>query len=473
LTNQNLKKISLYKIPGSYRDPAGYVYSLENKIYRIVNKFGKNNYEFAKNNKIIEESIDNKFLVESNELSLDETPEALKGLNGSYIIEHKKIPFISYPYEWSFSQLKDAALLHLKFQIFLLNKKAALKDASAYNIQFIGKKPVFIDLLSIKPYEEGEHWLGYRQFCEQFLNPLLLKSLKGMNFNNLYRGNLEGITSNELIKFLSFKDKFSINIQLHVIWHSKLINSTINQNEKNIKKYQNIKKLSLTSYRSILEQLYRWINKLHPLKEKSAWDNYATDNTYERKQIIQKKLIVSEFCLNNKPVSIIDLGCNTGEYSEVALNNGCSYAIGYDSDINAIEKSYINSKNKNLNLLPLFADISNPSPAQGWLQSERDGFLSRSKAEAVIALAFIHHLAIGKNIPLKDIINFITSISKKGLIEFVPKDDQTVKKMLISREDIFQEYNEENFFKLLNNFVKVKNVININGSGRKIIEFSS
>ena len=205
MTNQNLRKINLYKIPGSYRDPAGYVYSLENKIYRIVKKFGEKNYEFAKNNKIIEESINNKFLVQSNELSLDEIPKALRELDAKYFIEHKKIPFISYPYEWSFSQLKEAALLHLKYQIFLLNKKAALKDASAYNIQFLGNKPIFIDLLSIKPYEEGEHWLGYRQFCEQFLNPLLLKSLKGMDFNNLYRGNLEGVTSNELIKFLSFK----------------------------------------------------------------------------------------------------------------------------------------------------------------------------------------------------------------------------------------------------------------------------
>ena len=200
----------LKKNNGSYRDPAGEVYYYQNRIIRVVKKNGKKRYEFLKKNNLIEISIKNNFLVDSKEIN--NKTENFEVEDAEYYLEHKKIEYISYPYEWGFFQLKDAALHHLNFQIFLLKHGAVLIDASAYNIQFQNNKPIFIDLLSIKKYENGEYWTAHKQFCENFLNPLILKSKKGIDFNNWFRGNLEGISTKDINSILSFKDKLSFNI---------------------------------------------------------------------------------------------------------------------------------------------------------------------------------------------------------------------------------------------------------------------
>tara|TARA_B100000989_G_scaffold282383_1_gene247397 strand:- start:281 stop:985 length:705 start_codon:yes stop_codon:yes gene_type:complete len=214
---------------GSFRDPAGSIYYLNQKVFRKLSKEGEDRLKFITDNNILNESIKDQYLIKTSILDKNDINHKFKD---KLILEHEKIPFISYPYEWSFSQLKSAALHHLNFHLYLLEKGATLIDSSAYNIQFLGSKPIFIDVLSIKKYEEGEFWTGHKQFCENFLNPLVLSSKKGINFNNWFKGNLEGIETSEINKVLSFFDKFSYNIFVQIYLLDKL--------EKNAKKNKSL-----------------------------------------------------------------------------------------------------------------------------------------------------------------------------------------------------------------------------------------
>jgi len=455
----------------SFRDNYGHVYHYDNKILRTVNNVAKKEYEFIKDNKILTKSIQKKFLIET--LEIDKNKFNNKFSNSSYLLESKLIPYISYPYEWSFEQLKAAALHHLKFQLFLFDNNAVLRDASAYNIQFVGSEPIFIDVLSIKKYKEGEYWLAYKQFCENFLNPLLLRSLKGVTHNKWFRGALEGIETIELNQLLSLKDKISWKVFAHVGLQANLIQKAINNPRISSKKVKNLKNFPKKSYKALLQQLHSWINNLNLKKTKTIWDDYSKTNTYKNKEFENKKNVVNEFVAKIKPDQLIDLGCNTGQFSEEALEKGANYVIGYDFDQNAVDEAFKISKSKKINFLPLVFDASNPSPNQGWMQVERKGFFERSKAKALIALAFEHHLAIAKNIPLNQIIEWITKLAPFGLIEFVPKIDETVQLMLANREDIFDEYNELNFEKLLKNKSKIIKKTKVSESGRIIYEFET
>ena len=285
--------MELLKNPGSFRDPSGQIYQYNDRIIRVVKNFGKKRYEYIKENNLIQESIDNNFLINTKEIKNEF--KDLKTEDFCYFLEHEKLDYISYPYEWGFYQLKDAALHHLNFQIFLLEKNAVLIDSSAFNIQFKNNKPIFIDVLSIDKYTEGDFWNGHKQFLQQFLNPLLLRSIKGISFNDWYKGNLEGIKTTELNNLLSLKDKFSLNIFLSVVLLSKLEKENTKNPEDGLKKFNKKKKLSKTSYKGLLIQLKNWIEQLTPLKEKTEWDSYSVTNTYNKEQERQKINIVKDF----------------------------------------------------------------------------------------------------------------------------------------------------------------------------------
>ena len=462
-------KNQIKKEDSSFRDNQGNIFYLENKVIRTVNKNGKNNLEYIVNNRILDESIKNNFLINTKLINKDDLPDFFSKFE--YILESKLIPFISYPYEWSFEQLKTAALHHLDFQIFLFERGAVLRDASAYNIQFIGSKPYFIDLLSIKEYEMGEYWIGYKQFCENFLNPLLLGSLKGIHHNNWFRGSLEGIPTTELNKLLSFTEKLSFKIFTHIHLQARLNIKSIENEKKISAKYHNLKGLSKSSYISIIKQLRNWISSLSFKKETSIWQNYSKETTYDNLEYKEKKLLVSEFVKKINPNTLIDLGCNDGDYSKLSIEAGAKYVVGFDFDHNTISNAFKYKNKGKDNFLPLVLDASNPSPNQGWLQKERKGFLERFKADALIALAFEHHLIIGKNVPMQQFIDWIIMISGKGLIEFVPKTDETVQKMLEYREDIFSDYSEQEFENCLKEKCDIVNKNTITKSGRIIYEY--
>ncbi len=457
-------------IDGSFRDPSGHVYANSGSILRTVNETARVQYEAVRDSGILSELSLADRIVASEEVSGNDRPSGIP--DSAYLLKHQRIPFISYPYEWSFEALKAAALHHLDLQLDLLERNFVLSDASSYNIQFIGPKPIFIDILSIRPYIDGEFWSGHRQFCQQFLNPLLLRSLLGVSHNAWFRGSLEGIPTSDLSRMLRLRHKFSWNVFSQVVLQARLEQSALNSPDSAIQRAKDSKRLSKLGYQGILRQLRNWIKRLHPADAgKTVWGEYAANNTYSDEEALLKKKAIREFAAKYQPGLLIDLGCNTGDFSISSLDGGAKSVIGFDFDQRAVDLAYSRSVTTNLAMLPLWLDAANPSPDQGWKQTERAGFASRAKVDAMIALAFEHHLAIGRNVPLPQVVKWLVEIAPVGIIEFVPKTDSTIQKMLALREDIFADYTEKSFADELSSCATIVQKQVVSESGRVLYTY--
>lgn len=455
---------------GSFRDPSGHIYESKGGIFRTVAPIAAPEYEATRDSGLMRSLVDSQKLVDFGEVGQDR----LSGLpaRAAYILEHPRLSFISYPYEWSFSLLRDAALFHLDLHLEVLERGFTLSDASAYNIQFNGPHPIFIDHLSLRRYRDGEFWTGHRQFCEQFLNPLLLRSLFGVPHNSWYRGNLEGISVGDIAKLVRFRHKFSWNMLSHVVLQNRFQQGVSADKAPSASLKE--RRLPLSGYKGLLKQLRNWIGRLTPERLGSTvWGNYATTHTYSGEEEAAKKQFVADFVKASGVKTTIDLGCNTGDYSKIALECGGERALGFDFDQQALDRAHHRAKDQKLNFLPLFLDAKNPSPDQGWRQAERSGLATRTKADAVFALAFEHHLTIAHNVPLEQVIGWITDIAPRGVLEFVPKSDPTVQKMLALREDIFPDYTEENFARILSSLRRVEKKETVSNSGRVLYAFGA
>ena len=434
-------------------------------MFRSVSHSAAEAYEAARPD--LRELANEGRLVEFREVTAEEV-----GLDESiaYVLEHPRLSPWTYPYEWSFSLLKAAALFHLELHLHLLEKGLTLSDASAYNVQFQGPKPIFIDHLSVRPYRDGEFWLGHRQFCEQFLNPLLLRAHLDIAHNAWYRGNLEGIMTSDLARLLPIRSRLGWRVLSNVVLPAYFQkNST---SDRDVSFTTEGRKLPLAGLQSMLRQLHGWISSLQPAnKASTTWANYASTTTYDDQETTRKKEFVADFIRSGGARRVIDLGCNTGDYSKICLENGAVAVTGFDFDQQSLDKAYARAVAENLNFLPLFLDARNPSPAQGWMQAERGGFNERFSADAILALAFEHHLAIAHNVPLAQVVEWITAMAPAGVIEFVPKSDPTVRKMLALREDIFPDYTEEAFATALARSGRISNRLQVTESGRTLFSY--
>ena len=455
---------------GSFRDPSGTVLVAADRVFRTIMPFAAAEYETTRRTGILDELVAARLVVEERPVG-KEIVGAL-GEGASYVVEHPKLPFISYPYEWCFHALKDAALLHLDVHLRCLERGVTLSDASAFNVQFRGPTPVFIDTLSLRPYREGEIWTAHRQFCDHFLNPLLLRSLLGIPHNAWYRGSMDGIPVEHLANALPLRAKLSLNVLKHVVLHSILEKSSAKSAASSGAAGVGQVRLPAPAFRAILTGLRDWLRTLQPKDQhKSVWQDYAQVNSYSGDEARNKAQFVAEFAAATRPALLWDLGCNSGEYSKAALAAGAGMCIGFDFDVGALESAYLRAKAGNLNLLPLHLDATNPSPSQGWAQHERKGMLERGPADAILALAFVHHLAIAKNVPLDYVVDWLTGLAGRGVIEFVQKDDPMVRELLRLREDIFSDYCELNFERALRARARIQKVVQVSASGRKLYWF--
>jgi ribosomal protein L11 methylase PrmA len=456
---------------GSFRDPSGRVYEIDGEILRSVAPCAAADYDFVSARGVLDSLSERGWLVGSTEV--EKTRIGAAGAAAHRVIRHPRLPFVSYPYEWSFPLLKAAALLHLDIQIEVLERDIALSDASAYNIQFNGVRPVFIDVLSFRQYRDGEFWTGHRQFCEQFLNPLLLRSLFGITHNAWFRGGLEGIGASDLARLLPWWRRWSWRILAHVVLPARFQRRAI-EKDSDLEALGRIKRRPLPEggYLTLLLQLRRWIAKLSPCDTgRSVWGDYQEAHSYGSDEEQAKRRFVASFCEAVRPGLLWDLGCNTGEYSEVALSAGAGHVIGFDFDQQALERAYARAAHKNLPFLPLFQDSANPSPAQGWRSVERKGLSDRASADAVLALAFEHHLAIGRNVPLDGVLAWLVSLAPRGVIEFVQKGDPTVRRMLALREDVFHDYSEGHFVAALGQRARIIRSEVVSAAGRTLYWF--
>jgi ribosomal protein L11 methylase PrmA len=405
------------------------------------------------------------------EVAASELGEAAQG--ASHVLEHPGLPFLSWPYEWPFAALKSAALLQLDLLLEALASGFTLSDATAYNIQFNGAEPVFIDTLSFRPYEEGSYWLGHRQFCEQFLNPLLLRAQLGLDYHAWYRGSPEGIPATDLDRLLPWYRKLSPNVAMHVSMQARL-QSAPGAREK---AQAQVAKggLSRKGFGNIVRGLRVWIQAMEPADAgATAFADYARANTYSADDNAMKENFVAQFAAATMPRVLLDLGCNTGRFGEAALGAGAGYVVGLDADRIALDRAFDNARGKKLRLLPLHMNLSDPSPDQGWQQGERAGLARRcsESCDAVLALALVHHLAIAGNVPLPRVVEWLVSLAPNGIIEFVPKADPMVQRLLALREDIFPDYNEEPFVQALSARATVVSEATVPGTGRRLFRFA-
>ena len=454
------------RVHGSFRDPSGQVLEEDGRIFRIVSEYGRDDYETVRDSGLLQRLSAAGRVVGAAEV---ERPDlATDGV--AYVLEHPKLGFISHPYEWPFALLKAAALLHLDLQIEAFDARIALVDASAYNIQFRGPEPIFIDYLSFRPYRDGEFWGGHRQFCEQFLNPLLLRAYLGVAHNEWYRGTLEGIATADLARLLPFWRKLLPKALIHVVLQARLQKSADSHRGEDVAREIRRGQLPAPAYRRMLVGLHKWIEGLQPADGGATqWRDYAASHSYSDDEQQRKQRFVERFSSQLSPQMIWDLGCNTGDYSAAALRHGAGCAIGFDYDQGALDLAVARAREEELDLLPLYFNASNPSPDQGWAELERAALMARAGADAVIALAFIHHVVIAGNVPMGDFLDWLVALAPAGVLEFVPKQDPMVARLLGLREDIFWDYTVENFNAALSKRVQIVASETISASGRMLV----
>lgn len=455
--------------PGSFRDPSGYVHHIEDRVYRTVTPQGRAAYSAVRKNGALNALQDRGWVIGADEVNGIKVPGAS---SDDIILEHPRVPVISYPFEWPFRALKDAALLHLSVQIELLEHNITLSDATAFNIQFRGTTPVFIDYLSFRPYRDREPWSAHRQFCESFLNPLVLQALIGVPHQSWYRGSFEGISTVDLAKLMKPRHWLSPVLLSHVLLPAKWERRT---DEALLDAAQSATRRGLTRSRfhAILEQLYHFISRLEPKGiSHTTWRRYAEENTYQPDEVKTKKAIVSRFAKSTRPALLVDLGCNDGTFSREALENGAKRAVGLDADQGALDTAYRWAAVQGIDFLPLYQDLADPTSGQGWKQQERASIFRRlDGAEAVLALALVHHLTIARNVPLDAVIEMIAAIAPIGLIEFVPKSDQTVRTMLALRDNVFQDYTRDAFVTALEARAEIVVAEIVSKSGREVFHY--
>jgi len=458
---------ALHANAGSFRDRGGRIYHVDGRILRSVTSLATDDYRFTRDSGLVQKLIKKGWLVGESEVDASVLEHA--GDAAEVVLEHPAVPFVSWPYEWPFSALKAAALLHLDIQLEALDADVALSDASAYNIQFQGHRPVFIDGLSFRRYRDGEFWTGHRQFCEQFLNPLLLQAKTGIPYQPWFRGSLEGIPATLLSQLLPWYRKLSWNM-LSQVWLQAGLQA--GSSEQQAKERMQSRKLSRRAYREILLGLRRWVDSLTPRRRrKTVWQDYTKTHSYQDEEAAAKQAFVARFVERYAPACLIDCGCNTGDFSLLALGAGARRVIGVDFDEAAVDIAYRRAAEGSYDFLPLVVDATNPTPSQGWQQSERLGFDQRLNADALLALALVHHLIIGKNLRLEDVIAWLISLSPRGVIEFIPKPDPMVQRLLALRDDIFTDYSEDNFMACIRRHAEILETETVSAHGRKLIAY--
>lgn len=452
---------------GSFRDPAGRVHVVGGRVFRTVSRRAAADFEAVAASGLHDRLVASGRLVSHRRLDADEA--AGLGLDAPIVLEHPRLPFVSWPYEWPFPALQAAALLHLDLHLEALAAGFTLSDASAYNVQFRGPSPVFIDTLSLRPYRDGEYWLGHRQFCEQFLNPLLMDSLLGVPHAPWYRGSLEGVPAIDLAALLPARHWLSWNVAMHVLLQARFQRAAT---RKGAGKASAARKLPREGFVAMLRGLRSWIARLEPGGPKrTAWSDYAGETSYAPAEAEAKRAFVAGFVSRVRPETVWDLGCNTGDYSAAALAAGARRVVGFDFDRAAAGRAFERARRENLDFLPLVLDAANPTPSQGWAEAERPGLHARADAAALLALALVHHLAIGRNVPLPRVAGWLVDLAPAGVVEFVPKTDPMVGELLRLREDVFDEYDEPRFLAALGERAEILETARVSASGRLLVSF--
>lgn len=451
----------------SFRDPSGFIFTHNDCIYRQVNSSYAAQFDQFLQSGLYDKLVAKGYLVaheEINDTELTQAPDCYK------ILKPQRIPFISYPYEWSFSQFKAAAMLTLRIQHEALKHGFILKDASAFNIQFHDASPIFIDTLSFEPYVAGSPWAAYKQFCQHFLAPLALMAHCDVQLAKLMISNIDGVPLPLASKLLPLRTRLNFSLATHIHLHSRMQQEHGDDASKDKAEKARSTQLSKKGLEALGESLAAAINKLEWKLPDTEWGDYYDNTNYSEQAGSEKRNMVDAYLdAIPDPLKIVqDFGANTGEFSLIAAKHS-ELVVSQDIDPVAVEMNYRRSSADGpKNILPLVQDFSSPSPAIGWANAERDSFLQRSSGDALLALALIHHLSINNNVPLENVARMFSGITRWLVIEFVPKSDSQVARLLATREDIFPDYTREGFEAAFSSHFEIHKNENIADSERRL-----
>ncbi|MGE5192914.1 MAG: methyltransferase [Deltaproteobacteria bacterium] len=444
---------------GSYRDRDGRVfYGEDGEVYRALSRQALSEWEAVRAARFFKKAMADGRVVRTDMVA--RPPGEREGYEETWaaVLQHEPIPFVSYPYEWSFGMLKDAALLHLDLLQAALDANVTLKDGTAYNVQFVGSRPVFIDVASFERLAAGQPWAGYRQFCQTFLYPLLLQAYKNIAFHSFLRGCLAGISPVECARLMSLRDLVRPGVLTHVWLHARLeADRGLAQN--NLQQALPRAGFDKALIKNNIAGLARIINRLNWSPSESTWSTYAGNNTYSEGDRRRKAAFVREAVASRPPDLVWDLGCNTGEYSLIAAEHA-RYVVAMDADHLAVERLYQFLKSPSRpaaagTILPLVSNVADPAPNLGWRGAERKSLEARGRPDLTLCLALVHHLVIDAGIPLHDLLAWLAGLGTDLVIEFVAKGDSMVEALLRNRRDACADYGQEHFEQCLNEFFDV------------------
>ncbi len=418
---------------GSFRDPDTRVFHYDGSVYRCLSARALADWQQLAGTDFHARFSADRRVIPTRQIT---DPEALPPLDRRWaaVLEHERVPFVSYPYEWSFGMLKDAALLQLDLTRAALDEDMTLKDATAFNVQWLGAQPTFIDIGSFTAYAAGEPWAGYRQFCESFYYPLLLQAYRGVPFHPWLRGSLEGITAAQCNALLSGRDLLRRGVLAHVYLQAKA-QARYDDTPGNVRQELRAAGFGAALIKHNIERLRRTVERLRWDAGRSTWSEYQREHSYDDADLRRKTEFVEQVLARRRWPLVWDVGCNTGNYSRMAAKHA-EYVLALDADHLVIERLYQALKADGPpNVLPVLADLADPSPGLGWRGRERLPLGDRGRPALILCLALIHHLVIGRNIPLDDFVAWLAQFGGEVVLEFVGPEDPMVERLLRNRQD--------------------------------------
>jgi ribosomal protein L11 methylase PrmA len=425
--------------PGSYRDPGGFIYRRDGVLYRQIGPASIDDWTAFMASGLAEQLIASGRLIGHEDAPLSAAATA----DARAVIAPEPIEFISYPYEWTFGELKDAALLTLDCQLAALERGWTLKDASAYNVQFRDGKPVMIDSLSFEPHEDGTPWVAYRQFCEHFLAPLTLMARRDIRLAALLRADPDGVPLDLAKGLLPWRTRLNFGLLSHLHLHANAqVRHAADDDDGQTARRARISRPKLIA---LVGNLRNTVAALDWKPGGTEWSDYADNTSYNDRATQAKERLVGEFVRQVPGERAWDLGANTGRYSRIAADAG-KRVLAFDIDPAAAERNYrqIRSEGRG-DILPLILDVANPSPGIGWANLERRSLLERADPDVILALALVHHIAISRNVPLPMLLDLFAEMAPWAIVEFVPKEDPMVRHLLATRRDVFPTYTLDGF----------------------------
>jgi hypothetical protein len=446
--------------PGSFRDRDSRVLIAPDCVYRVLSSRGAEDWRALAGSTLFERLVAAGTLVATEEAEVDALgPDAVDLLPGgtAAVLRHERIPFVSYPYEWTFAMLRDAALMTLDLELDALDEGLTLKDASPYNVQWRGSTPVFVDLGSFERLREGEPWAGYRQFCMLFLYPLMLQAYRGVPFRPWLRGSIDGIAPRRAARLFTVRDRLRRGVLSHVLLHARLERRYESREGGEVKRDLRRASFKPDLIKANLRRMRKLVSRLEWEPGATAWTGYREGCTYSDADDERKRAFVRDAIASRRQGLVWDMGCNDGAYARIAAENASS-VVAFDSDDATVDGLYraLRSEGEQ-RILPLVADLADPSPGLGWRGLERRSLEDRGRPDMALALAVIHHVSITANVPVAEFLRWLRSLDCSVVIEFPKRQDPMVRRLLSGkREGSNSDYELQTFERLLAELFEVE-----------------